>query len=138
MNIQGDINPEGDDGFTVTLSNPSAGATILDGSATGTIVNDDGPPPLVTINDVTVTEGNSGSSLMTFTVTRSGGTGAFDVDFRLPTAAQPPARIHDYQRHSVFRERPADRDAQRSNPRDTDPELSETLQVTSPTPPISR
>ena len=37
---------------------------------------------LVTINDVTVAEGDSGTSLMTFTVTRTGGTGAFDVDLQ--------------------------------------------------------
>ena len=72
--------PRADENFTVTLSN-AVGGTIGDGVATGTIVNDDGPPPLVTINDVTVTEGDSGTSLMTFTVTRTGGTGAFDVDW---------------------------------------------------------
>jgi predicted extracellular nuclease/Ca2+-binding RTX toxin-like protein len=80
VSVNGDIGPEGDENFTVTLSNP-VGATISDASATGTIVNDDGPPPLVTINDVTVTEGDAGTSLMTFTVTRTGGTGAFDVDW---------------------------------------------------------
>ena len=80
LNVQGDLDPEGDDDFTVTLSN-AIGGTIADGTATGTIVNDDGPPPLVSINDVTVVEGNAGTSLMTFTVTRTGGTGAFDVDY---------------------------------------------------------
>ena len=81
LNVQGDLNPEGDDAFTVTLSN-AVGGTIADGTATGTIVNDDGSPPLLAINDVTVTEGDSGSSLMTFTITRTGGTGALDVDFQ--------------------------------------------------------
>jgi predicted extracellular nuclease len=80
LSVDGDIGPEVDENFTITLSNPS-GATIADGTATGTIVNDDGPPPLVTINDVTVTEGDSGTVLMTFTVTRTGGTGAFSVDW---------------------------------------------------------
>ena len=74
------MNPEGDDAFTVTLSNP-VGGTIADGVANGTIINDDGQPPLVSINDVMVTEGDSGTSNMTFTVTRTGGSGAFDVDF---------------------------------------------------------
>jgi len=80
LNVAGDVGPEGDENFTVTLSN-AIGGVIGDGVGTGTIVNDDGAPPLITINDVTVTEGNSGTSLMTFTVTRTGGTGAFDVDF---------------------------------------------------------
>jgi len=80
FNVDGDIGPEADENFTVTLSNP-VGGIIGDGVATGTIINDDGPPPLVTINDVTVTEGDAGTSLMTFTVTRTGGTGAFDVSY---------------------------------------------------------
>jgi hypothetical protein len=90
LNVNGDTGPEGDENFTVLLSNAS-GATIADGSATGTIVNDDGTPPLVTINDVTVTEGDGGTSLMTFTVTRTGGTGAFDVDWDTAngTATEP-------------------------------------------------
>src|SRR5262249_33359646 len=35
----------------------------------------------VSINDVTITEGDSGTKLMLFTVTRSGGTGPFNVNF---------------------------------------------------------
>jgi hypothetical protein len=35
----------------------------------------------VSISDATITEGNSGSQVMTFTVTRSGGTAAFAVNF---------------------------------------------------------
>src|SRR5262249_10589119 len=43
------------------------------------------PPPAaagsVSINDVTISEGNSGTQVATFTVTRSGGTAAFAVNF---------------------------------------------------------
>ena len=44
------------------------------------------PPPAaiagsVSINDVTISEGNSGTKMATFTVTRSGGTAAFDVNY---------------------------------------------------------
>ena len=35
----------------------------------------------ISINDVTITEGNSGTKVATFTVSRSGGTAAFDVNF---------------------------------------------------------
>ena len=38
---------EGDETFTVTLSNPSANATITDTTATGTITNEDYPKPVL-------------------------------------------------------------------------------------------
>ncbi|PSJ36534.1 Calx-beta domain-containing protein [Allosphingosinicella deserti] len=41
LQIAGDAVNEADEGFVVTLSNPGNGATIADGSATGTIINDD-------------------------------------------------------------------------------------------------
>ena len=49
----------------------------------GTITNDDGAAIAgsVSINDVTISEGDSGTKVATFTVTRSGGTAAFDVNF---------------------------------------------------------
>ena len=81
LQIVADSNPEADEGFTVTLSNPSAGGTLGDSRGIGTIVNDDGSPPFVTISDISQVEGNSGSSTFTFTVTRTGGTGAFTVDY---------------------------------------------------------
>src|SRR5205085_460722 len=44
--------------------------------------NDDpAPPGSVSINDVSITEGNSGTKVATFTVTRTGGTAAFAVNF---------------------------------------------------------
>ncbi|HEY0012289.1 MAG TPA: Calx-beta domain-containing protein [Allosphingosinicella sp.] len=75
-----DANPEADEGFLVVLGNPSSG-TIADGVANGTIVNDDGTPPFVTIADVVQAEGNGGATDFTFTVTRTGGTGAITVDY---------------------------------------------------------
>ena len=42
--MNGDVLDEVDETFTVTLSNP-ANATIADGSAIGTITDDDGRPP---------------------------------------------------------------------------------------------
>ncbi len=129
LDVQGDVNPEGDDGFTITLSDP-VGASIADGVASGTIINDDGSPPLVTIDDVTVTEGDSGTSLMTFTVTRTGGTGAFDVDFHTAdgSATAPP----DYVANSGIIHFNAGQLTQQISVTingDTDSETSETLQV---------
>src|SRR5262249_10856411 len=42
--VLGNSLPENDEDFTVTLSNPSDGAVIGDGSAVGTIRNDDNMP----------------------------------------------------------------------------------------------
>jgi predicted extracellular nuclease len=80
LNVVADSNPEADEGFTVTLANPSSG-TIGHPTATGTIVNDDGAPPFVAISDVTQAEGDTGTTTFTFTVSRTGGTGAFTVDY---------------------------------------------------------
>lgn len=44
FNVAGDTIVEPDEGFTVTLSTPTGGATIGDGVATGTITNDDVAP----------------------------------------------------------------------------------------------
>jgi len=68
--IIGDTVPEGDETFSVELSNP-VNATIDRDTAIGTIVDDDhgGPPiPFASIDDVRVIEGNSGTSLATFTL----------------------------------------------------------------------
>ena len=57
--IIGDLDVEGDDPFQVILSNP-VGGSIVDGQATGLILNDDSPS--FSLTDVTVTEGPSGSN----------------------------------------------------------------------------
>ncbi|MEL4896728.1 Calx-beta domain-containing protein, partial [Crocosphaera sp. Alani8] len=68
INIIDDQVVEADETFTVNLSNP-VGATITDGTGIGTIVNDDvAPPPELSINDVTV---NEGDGTATFTVSLS-------------------------------------------------------------------
>lgn len=41
INVSGDLTDENNEGFTITLSNPSAGAAIISGTATGTIIDDD-------------------------------------------------------------------------------------------------
>ena len=74
---------EANETFNVVLSNATNGATISDSQGVGTITNDDGAAIAgsVSINDVTISEGNSGTKVATFTVTRSGGTAAFAVNF---------------------------------------------------------
>jgi hypothetical protein len=71
VQIQGDTRNEADEQFFVNLSTP-ANATIKDGQGVGTIVNDDAAAgPTVSIDSVTVTEGNSRSKNATFTITLS-------------------------------------------------------------------
>jgi Ca2+-binding RTX toxin-like protein len=80
--INGDVDFEADESFFVKLSSATNGAAIGDGEAQGTIENDDAEPAgSVTVSDATVTEGNAGTKIATFTVTRTGGTAAFDVTY---------------------------------------------------------
>lgn len=69
VTINGDVLVEGNESFTLTLSSPSAGAAVGGGPATGTISNDD--TTTLSINNVSVTEGNAGTTPATFTVTLS-------------------------------------------------------------------
>ncbi|HEV7377640.1 MAG TPA: Calx-beta domain-containing protein [Pyrinomonadaceae bacterium] len=71
--VNGDTTAEADETFAVNLSNPT-NATIADGQGIGTIQNDDQPPPTpptISINDVAVTEGNTGTTDAIFTVSLS-------------------------------------------------------------------
>ena len=92
VTINGDTVVEADETFTVNVTNAS-GATISNGSATGNILNDDtaaGSPPQISVSDVTTTEGNNGTKLMTFTVSLSASATApvgFDVWTSPGTAA---------------------------------------------------
>lgn len=76
--INGDVLNEPNETFKVNLSSAInatiAGAPSGSGQALGTILNDDSAPSL-TINDVSVTEGNSGTKNLNFTVTLSKASG---------------------------------------------------------------
>jgi len=69
INIVTDAIFEANETFTVTLRTP-VNATIARAAATVTIVNDD-PLPQISINNVTITEGNTGTANANFTVTLS-------------------------------------------------------------------
>ncbi|MEW6304099.1 MAG: Calx-beta domain-containing protein [Verrucomicrobiota bacterium] len=62
--IIGDTMRESTEGFYVMLSNPT-NATLVRNSVSGTI-NDDDPPPQITIHNASHVEGHAGSSLMEF------------------------------------------------------------------------
>ena len=63
VTINGDTKVEANETFNVVLSNATNGATISDSQGVGTITNDDGEAIAgsVSINDVTISEGDSGT-----------------------------------------------------------------------------
>ncbi|QEH35011.1 Calx-beta domain protein [Aquisphaera giovannonii] len=71
--VLGDTLAEADEAYSVTLSTPT-NATLADASATGTILDDDDVPTL-SVGDVTVAEGDSGSVQAVFTVSLSAASG---------------------------------------------------------------
>ena len=73
ININGDTLDEDDKNFKVYLSG-ALNATISDSSAWGTITDDD-PAPAISINNVTVAEGDTGTVNLIYTVTLSGASG---------------------------------------------------------------
>ncbi|MBI1804390.1 MAG: DUF11 domain-containing protein [Ignavibacteria bacterium] len=69
ISVNGDTKDEPNETFIVNLTNPS-NATIADGQGIGTILNDDSQPT-ISINDISVNEGNAGTTNAIFTVTLS-------------------------------------------------------------------
>ena len=69
--VKGDATGESDETFTVRLTSSTGGVLLNPAAATVTIVNDDGaaPLPAVRVSTASVTEGNTGTPKMTFTIT---------------------------------------------------------------------
>ncbi len=67
--VDADTIVEPNEEFTVTLTNPSSNATINQATAVGTIQNDDNAT--ISVNNVTMNEGDSGPTTFTFTATLS-------------------------------------------------------------------
>lgn len=94
VDVAGDTVYEGDETFTVNLSN-ATNAKISLANATGTITEND-PAPSLSVADASVTEGNSGSTLATFTVTLTGAT-AVDASASWATVAGTATAGADFQ-----------------------------------------
>jgi Tol biopolymer transport system component len=94
--VVGDTVVEPDETFTVALSN-AANATIAKAQGTGTIVNDDSetPPPSLSIDDVSVPEGDAGSTNAVFTISLSAAT-TKDVSVHYDTADGSATAGSDY------------------------------------------
>ncbi len=87
--ISGETVLEANETFAVNLSNPT-GATVTDASGLGTISNDDSAS--IAIGDVTLVEGNAGSTNFVFNVTLTGEVqGGFTIPFSVAdgSAVQP-------------------------------------------------
>jgi hypothetical protein len=97
VTIIGDTAIEGNETFGVDVSNV-VGATVGDGSALGTITNDDAPT--MSIADVLITEGNSGTQLATFTVKLSQAN-TVPVTYDIATANSSAAAGTDYVASSL-------------------------------------
>jgi len=78
--VYGDTDNEGNETFGVTLTNPSSGLVIGDGTGTGTIINDDpGSGLRVGVGDASVVEGDTGSRTVKMPVTISAAPGGTTV-----------------------------------------------------------
>lgn len=88
--VNGDKIPSSDETFIVNLTQPT-NASIADGTGVGTIVNDDVPSPKISINDVSVAEGNAGLTAMTFRVSLDiASTSAITVKFNTSAGTANP------------------------------------------------
>jgi len=82
--VNGDTTFETNEAFTVHLSN-AVNAAIADADGTGTITNDDAQPTL-SINNVSLNEGDIGTTDFAFTVTKAGNATELPVTVNFATA----------------------------------------------------
>ncbi|MDX6288051.1 MAG: hypothetical protein QOG53_3536 [Frankiales bacterium] len=93
VKILGDLIDEANENFRVVLYEP-VNADIGDDSGQGIIVDND-PPPTLSINDKTITEGTGSDTIMTFTVTLSAASGR-QVTVQFATANGSAVAPSDY------------------------------------------
>jgi probable HAF family extracellular repeat protein len=93
--VHGDTSAEPNENFQVNLS-AAVGAIIADGQGIGAIVDDE---PRLSINDVTMLEGHTGSKLFAFTVTLSSPS-AVPVTVNFATANGTAKSTEDYTARS--------------------------------------
>ena len=107
--VNGDVAVEPDETFFVNVSNVTGGI-LLDGQGVGTIQNDDSAPlPGLSINDISQSETNSGTTTFKFTVTSSLPAPAGGITFDIATSDgtahddTPPGEDNDYVARSLWR-----------------------------------
>jgi len=94
--VSGDTTVESDEGFKVTISNITGTAAIIGTEAIGTIVNDDSTFAISPAT-LAVGEGNSGTSPMSFTVTRTGNlTTPSNIAWSVSASGAASASVDDF------------------------------------------
>lgn len=102
VKVQGDTTVESNEGFTVSLSNPSPPTIIGVGSASSTILNDDSAPVppsfAISATDASKAEGTgSASTPFVFTITRSGDpSSASSVRYTVSATGSNRANSNDF------------------------------------------
>lgn len=101
VNVDGDTALESQETFLVTLDSASGGATIAFPSATGTIRNDDTSLAIRSVSANKI-EGNSGATLYSFDVTRTGlASGSTTVNFAVTETGVSPASASDFDGNTL-------------------------------------
>jgi len=97
VTINGDTIVEPDETFFVNLLGATNNGTIVKSQGIGTITNDDtaGGVGNISISDVTITEGNSGTKVATFTVSHTG-SAAFSVNYATANSTATAGTSGDY------------------------------------------
>ena len=104
VTVNGDALDEVNETFFVNLASPT-NATIVDPQGIGTITDDD-PLPALSVNDVTVSEGNAGTANATFTVTLAPASGrTVTVDYATEDGTARRPGLHRRYRHAHLRSR---------------------------------
>ncbi|WP_395710942.1 Calx-beta domain-containing protein [Reyranella sp.] len=95
--VSGDLAPELDEGFSLALSNPSAGLALGISSASGTVVNDDGSALTIAPLAAVRAEGGSGSTPLTFVLSLdTANTSATTVDWSVSGSGAHAADATDF------------------------------------------
>ncbi len=84
--VNGDATIEADEVFYVNVSNVTPGVTVDKAQGAGTILNDDFTVPQLSVNNVSILEGNSGVVTVVFTASLSGPAPPGGVSFDVVTA----------------------------------------------------
>ncbi|MGQ0761486.1 MAG: Calx-beta domain-containing protein [Acidobacteriota bacterium] len=96
ITVKGDTIFEGNETINITLS----GATISGANPTTLTITNDDPQPALSINDVTLAEGNAGTTNFTFTVTKTNH-GPVNVNYQTQDGTaqddNPVSEDNDYQ-----------------------------------------
>jgi hypothetical protein len=93
--IKDNLRDDPDKTINVSISNPGGGATLGTPNTAVVTILDDDPPPTLSINDVSVNEGNSGTTNAVFTVTLSAASGK-DISVNYATSDGVASAGSDY------------------------------------------